>query len=85
MIWDTNSKDVYLSLNDLPKPPKGKQYQLWGMVDGKPVDAGVYPLGNHTMQKMKPMENVALFAITLEDEGGVPSPTMDEMYVAGKS
>lgn len=85
VIWDTNSKDVYLSLNDLPEPPKGKQYQLWGIVDGKPVDAGVYPLGNRTMQKMKPMENVALFAITLEDEGGVPSPTMDEMYVAGKS
>lgn len=85
VIWDTKSKEVYLTLNNLPEPPKGKQYQLWGMVNGKPVNAGVYEIGNKSMQKMKPMGNVTLFAVTLEDEGGVPSPTMDEMYVAGKS
>lgn len=84
VIWDTQSKEVYLSLKDLPEPPKGKQYQLWGMVDGKPVDAGVYSIGNKSMQKMKQMDNVSLFAVTLEDEGGVPTPNMDQMYVAGK-
>ena len=41
VFWDTKSKDVYLLANKLPQAAADKQYQLWAIVDGKPVDAGV--------------------------------------------
>ncbi len=46
VYWNTESKDVYLLINQLPKPVTGKQYQLWAMVDGNPVDAGIFELGD---------------------------------------
>lgn len=85
LMWDTRTKEVYLSLKDLPKPPSGKQYQLWAIVDGKPVDAGVYDMAStDMMQKMKVITSAQMFAITLEQAGGSPTPTLTEMYVAGK-
>ena len=36
------------------------------------------------MQKMKVIPQAEMFAVTLEKEGGSPTPTLDEMYVAGK-
>lgn len=85
IMWDTRTKEVFLSLKDLPPPPSGKQYQLWAIVDGKPVDAGVYNMDTkEVMQKMKVIASAQMFAITLENQGGSPTPTMTEMYVAGK-
>ncbi|SMC34088.1 anti-sigma factor [Moheibacter sediminis] len=84
VYWD-NSKNVYLSLKNLPQAPAGKQYQLWAIVDGKPVDAGVYDQNNpEKLQKMKSIENAQAFAITLENEGGSSTPTMDQMFVIGE-
>ncbi len=85
VMWDTRTKEVFLSLKNLPPPPSGKQYQLWAIVDGKPVDAGVYNMDTkEMMQKMKVIPAAQMFAITLENQGGSPTPTMTEMYVAGK-
>lgn len=84
VYWD-KSKNVYLSLKNLPQAPAGKQYQLWAIVDGKPLDAGVYDQNNpEKLQKMKSIENAQAFAITLENEGGSLTPTMDQMYVIGE-
>lgn len=84
VYWDTHSKDVYLMVNNLPAPAEGKQYQLWAIVDGKPVDAGMVEInaGNMVL-KMHNMPNAQAFAITLEKKGGSPSPTMEAMYVYG--
>ena len=41
VYWDTTSKDVYLLVNNLPKPASDKQYQLWALLDGKPIDVGM--------------------------------------------
>ena len=85
IFWDSRTKEVYLSLKNMPPPPSGKQYQLWAIVDGKPVDAGVYALQQkEAMQKMKVIPVAEMFAITLEKEGGSPTPTLEEMFVAGK-
>lgn len=87
VLWDKKTQEVYLSLKQLPAPPKGMQYQLWSIVDGKPESAGVYE-SNDTktaLQKMKPVSpNTQMFAVTLEKEGGAESPTLSAMYVAGK-
>ena len=83
VYWDS-SKKVYLDIKNLPAAPTGKQYQLWAIVDGKPVDMGMYDSKKSiAIQAMKSVENPQAFAITLEKEGGNPTPTMEEMYVMG--
>lgn len=85
-FWNTQTNEVLLDVQKLPAAPQGKQYQLWSIVDGKPVDIGM--LDNAFTGKVLKMKNTkagsAAFAITLEKEGGNPTPTMEEMYVMGK-
>ena len=85
-IWDTKTNDVLLDVQNLPVAPQGKQYQLWTIVDGKPVDMGV--LDQEFSKKLLKMKQAnpgaAAFAITLEKAGGSPSPTMEDMFVMGK-
>jgi anti-sigma-K factor RskA len=83
VFWDTKSKDVYILPNKLPQPSTGKQYQLWAIVDGKPVDAGIIS-DCAGLCKMKNIPTASMFAITLEQMGGSETPTLSEMYVAGK-
>jgi anti-sigma-K factor RskA len=84
VLWDTRSKDVYLMVNNLPQPTAGKQYQLWAIVDNQPVDAGMLKMENgQVMVKMKNIPRAQLFAITLEQQGGSPTPK-GPMYVLGK-
>jgi anti-sigma-K factor RskA len=83
VYWDKQTKDVYLLVNNLPKPAAGKQYQLWAIVDGRPVDAGMLNWNDaNLVALMKNIPQAQAFAITLEDEGGHPAP-QGEMYVLG--
>ena len=84
VFWDTRTKDVYVMTNKLPKATTGKQYQLWAMVNGKPVDAGTLDPTCTSVCKMKNMPQAQAFAITLENAGGSPTPTMEALYVMGK-
>jgi anti-sigma-K factor RskA len=85
-FWNTQTNEVLIDVQNLPAAPQGKQYQLWSIVDGKPVDIGM--LDNAFTGKVLKMKNTkagsVAFAITLEKEGGNPTPTMEEMYVMGK-
>jgi anti-sigma-K factor RskA len=84
VYWNKNSQEVYLLVNNLPKPVSGKQYQLWALVDGKPIDAGVFDTDTETaFVKMKNIPNAQVFAITLENKGGSLAPTMTQLYVLG--
>lgn len=86
VYWNQSSKEVFVMVNNLPEPAADKQYQLWAIVDGKPVDMGVFDTGTAAaiMQKMKTVNDAEMFAVTLEKKGGSPEPTLDQMYVAGK-
>jgi anti-sigma-K factor RskA len=85
VYWDKNAAEVYLLVNQLPKPEPGKQYQLWAIVNGKPVDAGVIDVEpGDGLVKMKNIPSAEAFAITLENAGGSQSPTLTAMYVLGK-
>lgn len=83
IFWMKNTGQVYVDSRDLPAPPTGKQYQLWAIVDGAPVDAGMITTekGTYIIQKMKSFGKAQAFAITLEKTGGSPTPTMSEMVV----
>lgn len=83
--WNEKDNSVALQVNELPAPAAGKQYQLWIIGENGPEDMGM--LDNDFQNKVMAMKPVngkpSAFAITLEKEGGVPSPTLEELYVIG--
>jgi anti-sigma-K factor RskA len=85
-FWNQKTNEVMVDVKKLPSAPAGKQYQLWSIVDGVPVDIGM--LDAEFMGKVLKMKHTktgsVAFAITLEKTGGSPTPTMEEMYVMGK-
>ncbi len=87
VYWSKDNGEAYLALHNMPMPEQGKQYQLWVIQDGKPVDMGVIDnrmVEEGGMQKVdKPVKGGQAFAISLEKEGGSPVPTMEQIYVLG--
>lgn len=82
VFWNSTSQEVILSDVSLPQAPEGKQYQLWALMDGKPIDAGVFDqTAKQNLVSMKKIENSQAFAITLEEKGGSPSPHLDALCV----
>lgn len=84
VYWNKQTRDVYLLVNALPIPAADKQYQLWAIVDGKPVDAGLLDGTPDALVKMKNIPRAQAFAITLEKKGGSPTPDLNALYVMGK-
>ena len=83
IYWNKTSTEVYLMINNLPKNSSGKQYQLWAIVNGKPVSAGVFDMNeNDPVMKMSNVSGAQAFAVTLEEKGGSESPK-GAMYVLG--
>jgi anti-sigma-K factor RskA len=83
VYWDSETGDVFLFKNKLPEAENGKQYQLWAIVDGVPIDAGMLDPSCETFCQLKNIQNPQAFAITLEKEGGSAVPTMEMMFVMG--
>ncbi|RPD48566.1 anti-sigma factor [Hymenobacter sediminis] len=86
VYYNQQTKAVYVDVRNLPAPPAGKQYQLWALDNGKPVDAGVLATATaagDSIQQMKDIASAQAFAMTVEDEGGVASPTLSTMTVIG--
>nr|WP_262890952.1 anti-sigma factor [Hymenobacter luteus] len=86
VYYNPQTKAVYVDVRNLPAPPAGKQYQLWALDNGKPVDAGVLAAATtagDSIQQMKDIASAQAFAMTVEDEGGVASPTLSTMTVIG--
>jgi anti-sigma-K factor RskA len=87
VYWDTASQDVYLLINNLPKPPSEKQYQLWAFLNDQPIDMGIIEITEKPLQlyRLKKAQAAQAFAITLEkkDRKDVSKPGGD-LYVMGK-
>ena len=87
IFYMENTGEVYIDASNLPDAPEGKQYQLWGIVNGKPVDAGMILTSKkgdkYHIQKMKSFGKAEAFAVTLESEKGNKAPK-GPMYVMGK-
>lgn len=83
VYWNRKSAEVYLLVNALPRPAANQQYQLWAIVNGKPVSAGLVNFTQaDSILKMTNMPNAQAFAMTLEKTGGSESP-QGAMYVFG--
>jgi anti-sigma-K factor RskA len=88
LAWNSVSKKVVVDEQSLklPEHDKQHQYQLWALVNGKPVDMGVFDAAKADTAGVKEMKTIAAaqgFAVTLEPMGGSINPTMDQMVVIG--
>ncbi len=84
VYWNESTREVYLSIQEMKELTAEKQYQLWAIIDGKPVDAGVFDSNTSGLLKMKQISSGATtFAITIEPKGGNATPSLETMQVAG--
>lgn len=79
VAWNKVTGQVYVNNIQLPSTPSDKQYQLWALKDGKPIDLGVFDV-NNSLQNMKNIQGAQAFAVTLEKKGGSPTPNLQELY-----
>ncbi len=70
---------------NMPKNDSEHQYQLWALVDGKPVDLGVFDMDGNQIgfKEMKNIGQAQTFAVTLEPRGGSINPTLEKLMVIG--
>lgn len=90
VAFNSQKEEVMIDLSSLKMPANDSshQYQLWALIDGKPVDLGVFDSSSHNtagMKKMKSVKNAQAFAVTLEPKGGSISPTLEQMMVIGNT
>jgi len=86
VLFNKAAHRVYIDVAQLPPLPPGKQYQLWALDQGKPVDAGVLTAATTAGDGLQQMKNIAsaqAFAMTVEPTGGSAGPTLDTMTVIG--
>lgn len=83
VFWDKASSKVILSSSSLPELEEGSQYQLWAIVDGVPVDAGVFTNVDQLKEMKSISGNAMAFAVTIEPTGGSESPTLEKMCMIG--
>ena len=86
VLYSKATRRVYLDVQQLPTLPAGKQYQLWALNNGKPVDAGMLTpatTAGDDMQQMKDVASAQAFAMTVEPVGGSVNPTLNTMTVIG--
>lgn len=86
VLYNPATQAVFVDVRQLPALPAGKQYQLWALDKGQPVDAGIVATATATGQGMQQMKDVAraqAFAMTVEPAGGSAQPTLSTMTVMG--
>lgn len=79
VYYNSQTQSAYLDIRELPAPPPGQQYQLWGIgADGVPQSMDVFtiPAGDEPVFLQVPfLADVATFAVSLEPQGGSATPT----------
>ena len=84
VYWNTLTRQVSVDIKSLPVLPSNQQYQLWSLVSGKPVDAGVFESditnpGQALQRLNRAISRADAFAVTVEKRGGSPAPTMSTL------
>ena len=79
VYWNTQTRQVNVDVKSLPALPADKQYQLWSMVNGKPVDAGVFDSKSLLQVTNRAIGRADAFAVTIEKRGGSPTPTLSTL------
>lgn len=80
-LWNDSTQEGVLVVENLSLPPPGKTYQLWVLdpTTKAPIDAGIFTTdsagrGHIVFRPKSNVKTAAQFAVSLEKDGGVPSP-----------
>lgn len=86
IFWDKKTGKAYIMIHHLPQSSSQNDYQLWAMVNDKPINIGI--IKDEIRGRFIEMPNVpagaTAFIVTLEKAGGVSIPTIEETYLSGK-
>lgn len=85
VYWNQATSEAYMSIQNLKALAKDQQYQLWAIVDGKPMDMGVFDPGAGLHRMGDVAGKAAAFAVTIEPRGGKPAPSLETMQVLGNT
>lgn len=88
VFWMKNTGDVFVDPSNLPALAEGKQYELWAIVDGAPVNAGIIiktGKGAYRVQQMKGFGaiKVQAFAVSVEPKNPAPAVKPTVVYAVG--
>ncbi|MDH3252016.1 MAG: anti-sigma factor [Ignavibacteria bacterium] len=89
IVWDPENRNAMLQVSNLPPVPEDRDYQLWILKESDTISAGVFSVED-TLQAffaigrlvVSDPDEIRAFTITLEPEGGGPTPT-GTVYLAG--
>ena len=86
MYWDKKTGKAYIMIHHLIPSPQDKKYQLWAMVNNKPVNVGMVhdEIRDHFIELANVPEGATAFAVTLENIGGNKIPTENQTFLYGK-
>ncbi|MEL6650673.1 MAG: anti-sigma factor [Bacteroidota bacterium] len=85
VYWQAETRKVLFQMSNLPSLSEEQVFQLWAIIDGQPVDAGLM-LADGSLQLAKPISGeVSAFAVTIEPSGGSSAPTLDQMVLYGEA
>jgi anti-sigma-K factor RskA len=89
VYWNKTTQSVYVDASGLPKPPKGKVYQVWSLKlkpSLTPTSIGLlkdFSENSNLFFEVRNTNNAEAFGITLEPEKGSKKPTMSQLYTLG--
>lgn len=86
VFWNKKTNEVHIMSDAMAALPADKQYELWAIIDGAPVNIGALEnCGKEALCKMSSISKTpSVFAITIEDKGAIKAtPNMPGMVVAG--
>ncbi|HNQ61309.1 MAG TPA: anti-sigma factor [Bacteroidia bacterium] len=76
------SKEIYIDVIALDEPMQDHEYQLWGLVDGVALSAGLFDAHEFSgIQRMQEIENAKSWFVTLEPKGGSTTPTLERQVL----
>ena len=86
MYWDKKTGKAYMMIHHLIPSPQDKKYQLWAMVNNKPVNVGMVhdEIRDRFIQLENVPEGATAFAVTLENIGANQTPSLDQTFLYGK-
>ena len=86
MFWDKKTGKAYIMIHHLVPSSPERKYQLWAMVNDKPVSVGMVndEIRGRFIEIQNIPEGATAFKVTLENAAGASTPTEEETYLYGK-
>lgn len=84
VAWSPGQDRVAVLADGLPDPGPDRVYELWAIVDGSPVAAGVFDADGGAVREVVTLDDLeaAAWGVTIEPDGGSTAPTTPILFFA---